>query len=226
MLAIIQARFSSRRLPGKVLKPLAHLPLLGWTVDRLRQCRSLSKIVLTTSDTITDDPVADYGQYLGLDVYRGPLNDVTTRFCQVILSQKVSSFVRICGDSPLIDPNIVDQAVSLYHHHNCDLVTNVFPRSFPKGQSVEVMTTDSFMTAVKQDCMEREHITQMYYLNSHRYQIINFTSGLNLAHIQLSVDTLEDYESMIKLIYACKEKPGSWQELVKIKEGMDDYKST
>lgn len=117
MLAIIQARFSSHRLPGKVLKPLAHLPLLGWTVQRLQQCELLSNVVLATSDATTDDPVAEYGQQLGVEVYRGSLNDVATRFCQVVTARRADAFVRVCGDSPLIDPALVDQAIALYHDH-------------------------------------------------------------------------------------------------------------
>jgi spore coat polysaccharide biosynthesis protein SpsF len=219
MLAIIQARFSSQRLPGKVLKPLSQLPLLGWTVQRLQQCELLSAIVLATSDAVTDDPVAEYGQQLGLEVHRGSLNDVATRFCQVITARQADAFVRVCGDSPLIDPALVDEAIALYHHHDCDLVTNVFPRSFPKGQSVEVIRSAAFLSAYDNVPLSaREHITQVYYQNSAQFHIVNFSSDLEAAAIQLSVDTWDDYEHMQHLIQACAGKPGGWRALVTLRE--------
>jgi spore coat polysaccharide biosynthesis protein SpsF len=219
MLAIIQARFSSQRLPGKVLKPLVNLPLLGWTVQRLQQCECLSAIVLATSDTVTDDSVAEYGQKLGLEVYRGSLNDVATRFCQVVTARRVDAFVRVCGDSPLIDPTLVDEAIALYHRHDCDLVTNVFPRSFPKGQSVEVIRSNPFLRVRDQvPLSQREHITQVYYQNPEQFHIVNFSSDLEAAAIQLSVDTWDDYDHMQNLIQACAGKPGGWRALMALKK--------
>ncbi len=226
MLAIIQARMSSQRFPGKVLQPLANRPLLGWTVERLQQATQLSAIVLATSDIATDDPVADYGQSLGIEVHRGPLEDVAARFCRVVTARQADAFVRVCGDSPLIDPTLVDQAISIYADQSCDLVTNVFPRSFPKGQSVEVIRSSRFLAVWSQvPFSEREHITQVYYRAPEQFRIINFSSSLNTASVQLSVDTVEDFQIMKRLVEQSEGNPGGWQELVALKHQLDEAAS-
>lgn len=221
MLAVIQARWSSKRLPGKVLKLLGDRPLLGWTVSRLQQSKMISEIVLATSELATDDPVAAYGHALGLEVYRGALDDVAARFCAVVQDREAQAFVRICGDSPLIDPLLVDQAVNLYQTQDCDLVTNVFPRSFPKGQSVELIRSSSFLSIWDYvPLSEREHITQIYYRFPEQFRIINFSSEFNASTVQLSIDTLEDYQIIQQIIQQSEGTPGTWKDLVAIRQSL------
>jgi hypothetical protein len=131
-------------------------------------------------------------------------------FARSITARRADAFVRVCGDSPLIDPALVDEAIALYHRHDCDLVTNVFPRSFPKGQSVEVIRSAAFLRAMGSTCpcQQREHITQVYYQNPAQFHIVNFSSDLEAAAIQLSVDTWDDYDHMQHLIQACAGKTG------------------
>ncbi len=220
MLAIVQARSSSLRLPRKVLMPINGIPLIGWTIQRLRQSQLISKIVLATSNLTTDDNLASYVHELNIDVYRGALDDVVTRFINVVKVFQPDAFVRVCGDSPLIDPRLIDYGISLYKGRDCDIVTNVFPRTFPKGQSVEVISSKTFANAWIGNSVNcsREHITEIFYQNPSSFRIINFSNSCDLSHVQLSVDTLDDFNRISEIIRLANFTPKGWEELVEISE--------
>ena len=215
MLCIVQARMSSRRLPGKPLLDINGRALLGRVVDRLRQAERLSRIVVATSDQPEDQPVVDFCALEGVPCARGPLDDVARRFRAVAGDEDADSFVRINGDSPLIDPALVDRAVSYFQQGGCDLVTNVQTRTFPKGQSVEVLLTETFVCAC--DAMttdrQREHVTTVYYERPEMYRILNFTSGAVCGDINLSVDTREDAALIEAILARSGNRPGGWRDV-------------
>lgn len=216
MLVIIQARMSSQRLAGKVLKDLAGEPMLAWTIKRLRSASTVSRIVVATSTDRSDDCVADFCARHGVGCHRGSLENVAERFVTAATAERAGAFVRICGDSPLIDPAIVDTAIRLFQAHPCDLVTNVMTRTFPKGQSVEVIRTSTFarVSAKGGTCDEREHVTGGYYSEPAEYQIVTFSSGVDAGRIQLSVDTVSDLNAIERLIVDSARNPGGWRELM------------
>ena len=112
------------------------------------------------------------------------------RFAAIIQQEQIPAFVRISGDSPLIDPKIVDQAIQLYENSESDLVTNILIRSFPKGQSVEVLRSETFLRILPEfDKYEQEHVTPFYYRHPERFRITAFTSGVDAGSCQLSIDT-------------------------------------
>ena len=119
MLVIIQARTSSKRFPGKVLKDLAGKPLLQWTIERLANCKSVSQCIVATSIEETDNPIAKLCEESGWNYYRGDLDNVADRFVSICQTYKLEYFIRISGDSPLIDPLLVDHAVKLYNCIPC-----------------------------------------------------------------------------------------------------------
>lgn len=201
VLAVIQARLSSRRLPGKVLTDLHGRPMIAWLVERLRACRTLSGIVLATSDDASDDPLAAYCAGAGVACRRGPLDDVAGRFLAVGRQMGADAVVRINGDSPLMDPAVVDQAARLWAAGSWDLVTNTQMRSFPKGMSVEVIRLAALERAHPgMTADEREHVTQCFYRRPDDFRIVNFSSGLGLAAVQMSVDTPEDLDLVRRMM--------------------------
>lgn len=216
MLAIVQARMSSTRLPGKVLMDMCGRALLGRVVDRLSRARSLTRIVVATSEDRSDQAIADFCEKESIRCHRGPLDDVTRRFHQVATLEAAESFVRISGDSPLIDPELVDRAVHYYRQGRCDLATNVLIRSFPKGQSVEVVGFETFQAICEQENSpdSREHVTTAFYRHPERYRIVGFTSGIDAGRINLSVDTVDDFVRIEMLIKACGGTPGGWRDLL------------
>src|SRR5690606_3770927 len=159
ILAIVQARFSSRRLPGKVLAPVAGKPMLAWLLERLAHVEGLDEICVATSRDVSDDAVATFCRAESIDCHRGSLEGVAARLLEAAETRGADAFVRVNGDSPLLDPRIVSRAVSLYRKFEPDLVSNVLVRSFPKGQSVEVVRTATLKSALDDiaDAEDREH---------------------------------------------------------------------
>lgn len=197
---------SSKRLPGKMLRHVQGKPLLAYVVERLRRCRELAEVVVATSTAVDDDAIAAACGPLGVSCRRGPLDDVIGRFITIIDAGALPAVVRISGDSPLIDPAIVDRAVRLFRDTPCDLVTNVAPRSFPRGQSVEVASSKALRAAAASDLTpdEREHVTLWFYRHPQACSIENFSAPTDLSSIQMSVDTSEDLAAFDATIAAMR----------------------
>lgn len=179
--------------------------MLGHLCDGLRYARTLDEFVLATSTEPSDDAVASYAQHSGIPCYRGSLSNVAERMLFAARSFNADAVVRLNGDSPLLDPALVDQAVEVFLRERVDIVTNARPRSFPKGQSVEVMTTSALAGAVASmsTSEEREHVTQYFYTHADRFVIRSIAAARPRPEVQLSVDTAEDFtrcESILKML--------------------------
>ena len=146
---IIQARMSSKRYPSKVLTEVNDKPLLGYVIERLEFSCNYQNIVIATSLQKSDDPIEIFCLEKGLSYFRGDLENVSLRMLQASKANDFDGFVRVNGDSPLLDPHIINQAVSLFNDSDYDLVTNTYPRTFPVGQSVEVVRTKTFERVVE-----------------------------------------------------------------------------
>lgn len=198
-IAIIQARMTSSRYPGKVLAPFLGKPVLAHVVDRIRKTDLSPKIILATSDDKADDPLAIYGQSLGIIVERGPRDDVLGRFAMVLQQHPCQAFFRVCGDSPLLLPHLFDKAAEYYRENTFDLVTNVFPRTFPVGMSVELINTKTFLELEKRitDNQDREHLTRYFYSHPDQFKISNIKCADNIdPELRLAVDELEDLKRL------------------------------
>jgi spore coat polysaccharide biosynthesis protein SpsF len=168
--------------------------ILGHVLDRLRQCSTLDGLWIATSTDPADDAVAAFAEGEGVNLYRGSLDDVAGRLLNATLTAGADALVRINADSPLIDPAIVDRAVVLYRREAPDLVSNVLRRTFPKGQSVEVISVSALARAHQEmtSAEEREHVTPWFYANPARVRIVGFETASPREAMQLSVDTAAD----------------------------------
>ncbi len=203
--AIVQARMSSSRLPGKILKKVYEETLLDHLLHRLRLCQLIDGIVLATSTDSSDDPVFEYADFNGLQCYRGSLDDVASRLLGAAYLFDLVHLVRVSGDSPMLDPAIVDQAIEIYRNSEVDIVTNVQQRTFPRGQSVEVFSTSALEKALGRDMNDndREHVTPYFYRHPESFRIVNFIYPGRRGEAQLSVDTeadLERFTCIMKLL--------------------------
>ena len=172
--------------------------MLQYLIEGLKRCPELDEIVVATSDDESDEPISAFCKTLEIPCFRGPLGDVAGRFLGVITSSNYDGFVRISGDSPLLDHRLVSKAVALFKGGGYDIVTNVQMRTFPKGQSIEVLRASTFRPVyplMKAD-YQKEHVTPYFYENPDRFSIHNFESGKDYGEIQLSVDTAEDMVRM------------------------------
>jgi len=219
MLCIIQARMSSERLPGKVLLEIDGRALLGRVIDQVGKARSISKVIIATSSDPSDQKIKDFCLKENIKCHAGSLEDVASRFLEISLEHKKSPFVRISGDSPLIDPQIIEQAIDRFYLIPCDIVTNVFPRTFPKGQSVEIINPESFIKAYSMITSkeQKEHVTKVFYENVNEFKIENFTSDGDYSNYNFCVDTSMDLQEINELIKHIPNDKFSWKELIQLK---------
>ena len=199
---IVQARLSSKRLPNKVLKKINGKPLIKFLFDRIKTIFDPNQILLATSDKKSEDPLIDFCNSQKINFFRGPLNNVAKRMYDAAKNMNAKAFVRISGDSPLIDPSIILKGVGLYKSGSYDLITNIFPRSYPVGQSVEIIRTDSLGNILSNNLTlsEKEHVTKFFYRNHKNFNIKNYNLNTDLSNIRLVVDTPNDFKNIKKII--------------------------
>lgn len=200
--AIVQARMSSVRLPGKVLMKAAGRTVLQYAIERLKQCVALDGIVIATSTDDRDAPIVDHCEDLGVAVCRGSLKNVAKRLLDAAHRHEFGAFVRVCADSPLLDPDLVGRAVERYRRRECDIVTNVMPRTYPHGQSVEVVHTDLLRATLgKMDTPEHlEHVTSFFYEHRSDYNIVNLRASRDMSDMRLAIDTEEDWVRFTRIV--------------------------
>mgnify|MGYP001235937072 FL=1 len=160
---IIQARMNSSRFPNKVLKKINSKPLIEYLIDQVAFKNIDMPIIVATSVKKTDQEIVDYCMHKNLEYYRGDLVNVASRFYNIIKIYNLDFFVRVCADSPLLDGNLIKKAVA-YADKNIDIITNVMPRSYPKGQSVEVVNCKTFLSYYEKlsDEEDLEHVTKYF----------------------------------------------------------------
>lgn len=198
---IVQARMSSTRLPGKVLLPINGVPMLEIQLKRLTQTKVVDKVVVATSNEALDSPIETLCQKLNIECYRGDLNDVLARFYHCAKAFNFSHIIRICGDCPLIDPELIDQIVSTHITNNTDYTSNCVTRCFPDGQDVEVFSFNTLETAYEKakKPSEREHVTP-FIRESNLFSLEDFTIDQDYSEFRISVDHPQDFE-VISAIY-------------------------
>jgi len=223
--ALIQARMSSVRLPGKVLLEVAGEPLIARVFDRLGGAESLDSVLVVTSLDPSDDPLADYCERRAIPFRRGSLDDVAGRLLGAAEAEGLDALVRISGDSPLIDPALVDRAVSLYAEGGAELVSNVYPeRSFPTGQSIEVIAVEALSRAHRQmsEAEDREHVTPYLYANPGQFRIRGFSHIPPVPEVRFTVDSNADHERLERLISSMAEPPSTYplERLLELERGL------
>jgi len=198
---IIQARMRSTRLPGKVLLSVLGKPLLQYLLERVRAVNLGLPIIIATSREPDDDSIANFCVEQAVVCYRGSCLDVASRFTDVIDEHNLDAFVRLSGDSPLLDGEILRQAVEAFDV-DADLVTNIYPRSYPRGQSVEILWAECFRETLPRMKKEsdREHVTSIFYQHAGEFRIRNLMLTPPLTDTSMAVDTPEDFERFQRLI--------------------------
>lgn len=191
----VQARMSSKRLPGKVLLKLGNKTVLGHIIERLKKIKNKKKIIVLTSNNKSDDQIIKFCKKRRINFFRGDLNNVYKRYIQAIKKLNNEMFVRINGDSPLIKASIIDKAINIYKKGKFDIITNCMIRTFPKGQSIEIINSKIFLESYKfiTEKKYKEHIFLYFYKNKKKYRIYNFKNKKNNKNINQSIDTKYDY---------------------------------
>lgn len=195
-IAIVQARLDSQRFPRKMLADLNGRPVLGWVIDRLKKSKMLHHIVVATPDK----EIVEYAQNQGCWAYTatGDPNNVLGRYVLAANWCNAELVVRVCGDSPLIDPELVDNTINGYVENRVDISTNVLRRSYPKGMDVEVLHRNTLKRIyhLTEDPVYREHVTLYAYDNPALFKFHSIYGKNDYSFINVSVDTPSDLDKV------------------------------
>jgi spore coat polysaccharide biosynthesis protein SpsF (cytidylyltransferase family) len=200
--AVIQARMSSRRFPGKVLAPLLGQPMLGLMLDRVRRAANLDEVVVATSCGSEDTPIADVANACGVPAIRGSLDDVLGRFVTAAETCNADIVVRLTGDCPVIDPAVIDAVIDLRARTGSDYASNTEPPTYPDGMDCEVFTARALFRAAEQATREheREHVTPWMRDPKSPLARANLALPFDLSHLRLTVDHADDLQAIEALL--------------------------
>lgn len=221
VICIVQARMSSTRLPGKSMALINKKPCIERVISRIKRSALLDEIWLACSSDKKDDVLESFIKGFGIKCYRGSLHDVLSRYVEISKFTKADYIVRITGDCPLVDPELIDKAVLKIINNNLDYVSNTINRTFPDGIDVEVFSYNALMQADinSQSLFLREHVTP--YISGKvknkssigcfkRKQFINET---DYSYIRLTLDRKEDLK-LLNIVYRELEDDCSWKDVV------------
>ncbi len=207
-LALVQARLGSTRLPGKVLREVHGRPLLDWMLERLALARSLDGVVLLTSGSPKDDPLAEWARARGVALFRGSEVDVLDRYHRAAQEHGAGTVVRLTADCPLIDPAVIDRVVGAMHASPgaLDYVANTCPppATFPDGMDVEVFSAAALERAWREarDPLHREHVTFEFWRGPGDYRILRVDHPEDLSDVRVTVDHADDLEAVERILAA------------------------
>ncbi|HEV7233618.1 MAG TPA: glycosyltransferase family protein [Sphingorhabdus sp.] len=204
IVAIIQARMGSTRLPGKILKLLAGKPVLQHVVERTKASGAFDEVVVATTDRNIDNPAASAAATFGAVVVRGDENDVLSRYELAAKTTAADAIMRITADCPLIDPDVLQQMVGRFRTGDADLVSNCVRRTFPRGLDAELFSRAALdiMAMEATASSEREHVTPFLYANPDRFRIVSHEGAKDYSDYRLTLDTPEDFDLLERLFTA------------------------
>ena len=201
IVGIIQARMGSSRLPGKVLSDILGKPMLELQIGRLRRAGRISRLVLATTESPADDPVAELGERLGLAIFRGSERDVLDRYYQAASEAHAVHVMRLTADCPLIDPEVCDRAAVEYEGLGCDyLRTGV---SFAEGLDCEIISMQALEVSWREARLssEREHVTLFVRNHPERFRIAVLENERDDSGVRITVDVPEDL-AVVRAVFA------------------------
>jgi len=206
-LAIVQARMTSSRLPGKVLSDICGKPSLQRMLERINMASSIDKVVVATTINASDNLIVELCEKLKVDIFRGDEDDVLGRFCGAAEVAEAEIVIRLTADCPMIDPDVIDEVVTAFSINNHDYLSNTIERTYPDGLDVEVMSINTLREAHKKAVAPflREHVTP--YISGKRpdlgagdFRIDQIRFAADFSHIRWTLDTKEDLQRIRSLV--------------------------
>lgn len=202
--AIVQARMTSSRLPGKVLRQVVGKPMLAHLVERATRATLVEDIVVATTTNPADDQIEAACRRLGVNCFRGSEEDVLGRVLGAARKFRIDLIVELTGDNVLIDPFVIDRVVQTYLDGDVDYVSNALQLTYPLGLNVQVFSTETLaeVDQLTADPVDREHVSLYIYEHPERFKLRNVESGLppRYSGIRLTVDTADDFD-VITAVY-------------------------
>ena len=195
VVAIVQARMASTRLPGKVMKKIGNTPMIELLLRRLSKSKEIHQIVVATANSQDNDQLIRHVKSIGFDCIQGSEQDALDRYLVAAKHSQADIIVRITGDCPLIDAELVDQVINKFKLDHCDYCSNTSPPTFPDGLDTEVFTVTALESAASEtnDLFDREHVTP-YLRNPNRFKQTSFINNKDLSSLRWTVDEPADFE--------------------------------
>lgn len=202
IVAIIQARMGSTRLPGKILKKVNGRPLLSYQIERLQQSNYINDLVIATTIDEKDDLIVELCEKNNILSFRGSEEDVLARYYETAKAFKAEAIVRITSDCPIIDVQVVDKTIQYFIDNNFDYVSNTVERTYPRGLDTEIFTFAALEIAYNEAVLERdrEHVTAYFYTNPDIFKISNVRNAMDYSKYRWTVDTEEDFQLIKNII--------------------------
>lgn len=204
VVAIVQARMGSSRLPGKILKEIVGKPMLWHVVNRLKACKFVHNIVVATTTSGSDNIVKEFCMKNSFEIFSGSENDVLDRYYQAAIVYGADAVVRITADCPLIDPSVSDRVISEYLNNQGEIdgSSNTINRTYPRGLDTEVFSFASLTNIWKEakKDYQREHVTIYAYEHPKKFKLIGVENDIDLSNLRFTVDEEPDL-LFIKNIY-------------------------
>lgn len=225
IVAIIQARMGSTRLPGKVLKKVDGLPLLKYQIERVKDSPLIEQLVIATTTLEEDDVIVEFCEQGHIEFFRGSEGDVLSRYYECAREYKADIIVRLTSDCPLSDPIVIDEVITLFMHKNADYAANTVPPEtsmFPDGSDVEVFSMKALERAYMEctETRDREHVTFYFWKYNNGFKTVQLTQQRDWSKYRITVDYPEDFEVVKFLIKELKIK-GVFGHLADIIEILD-----
>jgi spore coat polysaccharide biosynthesis protein SpsF len=221
IVAIIQARMGSSRLPNKVLKDLGGVTVLERVLNRIGRSSKIGQLLVATTTEFQDDVIVDRCRSFGIPVFRGSEHDVLDRYYQAARDAHAEVVVRITSDCPLIDPELSDATIAAFLDHRADYCSNVMERTFPRGLDTEVMTFATLERAWNEagQSHQREHVTPYIYENADLFRLHGIKNEIDYSQHRWTLDTPEDL-TFLKALYASlgNRDDFSWRDAIQIVE--------
>ncbi len=207
--AVIQARVGSTRFPAKVLADLCEKPMLEHVIKRVALAQTLNDVVVATTVEQADDAVAELAIACGARVTRGPVDDVLSRYVLAATEYDANVVVRVTSDSPLVDPELIDQLVGLRASSAADYASNELPPTYPQGYDLEVLTTECLRRLDTEAVLDyhREHVTALLREHAEDYRVANMVNDRDLSAIRLTVDVPADLDRIRTILAALPAAP-------------------
>jgi spore coat polysaccharide biosynthesis protein SpsF len=193
---------SSTRLPGKVMLEVNGRPMISWQISRILQS-DVDGLVLVTSTEESDDTLTDFVISLGVPVYRGSIENVFSRFWNVLETYKPERFLRLTGDCPLVMPNLINEMLTDFEKFPCDYMSNTNPPTFPDGLDIEIASfaTLERLSKFELTADEKEHVTLGVYKRPAEFMLRNFTAPYDYSNMRWTVDYPEDL-AFVRRVYS------------------------
>lgn len=223
-LAILQARMSSTRLPGKVLADINGTPMIYWQIMRIREAKRIDELVVVTSTDQSDDVLAEYLLQNGVLVERGPIDNVLERFFQALdRFREYENIVRLTGDCPLVMPNLIDEMITKFDNSNLDYLSNALEPTFPDGLDIEIVKRSALirLSDYPLSATESEHVTLGLRNRMKEFSVENFSQVRDLSSLRWTVDYEGDLEFVRKVydVFKGRELTFNYQDLLDLLAG-------